>query len=153
MGEATKLKFWNLLTAGEIPSTLACHDRISQVHITGRVTLIYTDTFNQPNKQIVSFDRPHLMNHAITATSALGFLLRDLNKEFASRFADELTLCDKQAHTLASQSVTNRGSLNATIGEGNCRYFKYPLLGHCYLFRLITMEEVARSTITIDERT
>ncbi|MFN9982361.1 MAG: hypothetical protein ACK53Y_20710, partial [bacterium] len=83
----------------------------------------------------------------------LGFMLRDLNKEFLSRFIDELTLCDRNAHTLACHNGPNRSLLSAIIGEGNCHLFKYSLLGHCYLFLLIIFDEITHNMHTHAEET
>ncbi len=85
------------------------------------------------------------MGHAILTTSALGFMLRDLNKEFMSRFADELSLCDRNAHALACHNGPNRSQLSAIIGEGNCHFYKYSLLGHYYLFLLIIFDEITQN--------
>jgi hypothetical protein len=97
--EAIKQRLWTLLKDGKIPRYLACYTRINQWNISGKKALTYHDTFDRPTEEIISFDHTHLMHHAITSTSALGFMLRlrDLNNEFAARFADELLLFDKKA--------------------------------------------------------
>ncbi len=46
-------------------------------------------------------------------------MLRDLNHEFVSRFADELLLNDRNAKAIGSPYIDIRASMNAIIGEGN----------------------------------
>jgi hypothetical protein len=70
--------------------------RIKQFQISGKRTLTFKDSFECPSDDIISFDHTHLMHHAVTSTCTLGFILRDFNLEFASRFADELLINDKK---------------------------------------------------------
>jgi hypothetical protein len=79
------------------------------------------------------------MAQAISTTSALGFTLHDLKFEFVSRF--KLLLQDEKAKAISNVHVKGRGALNAIIGKENPHFTKYSLLGHIYLFLLITMEE------------
>jgi hypothetical protein len=65
------------------------------------------------------------MAQAIITTSALGFMLHDLNHELCSRINDELLLSDHAAQTL--------GCLGAFIGEGNKRFLRYSIIGHVHL--------------------
>jgi hypothetical protein len=55
-----------------------------------------------------------------------------------------LLLQDKKAKDIYNLHVKGRGALNAIIGKGNPHFAKYSLLGHTYLFLLITMEEAVR---------
>jgi hypothetical protein len=49
------------------------------------------------------------MAKAISATSALGFMLHDLKYEFVSRFIDELLLQDKKAKAIGNVHVKGKG--------------------------------------------
>jgi hypothetical protein len=77
-------------------------------------------------------------------------ILRDLNNKFCARFAIELLLCDKKAKAIGSNNITTRASLGAIIGEGNCQFFKYSMIGHIYLFTLIIMEKSCKNIPEID---
>jgi hypothetical protein len=68
-------------------------------------------------------------------------MLRDLNQELLSRFADELCLNDTFAKTLGSPCVTTRASLGACIGEGNKNFFKYSIFGRIYIILQVLIEE------------
>jgi len=76
------------------------------------------------NNEVISFDHTHLMSHAITSTSTMGFILRDLNQEFAARIANELLLSDKKVKALGSNNILNRAKLGALIGEGNGHFLQ-----------------------------
>ena len=79
-------------------------------------------------------------------------MLRDLNHEFASRFIDELLLCDQKAKIVGSLAITTRASLGACIGEGNMHFFKYSLFGHLYLLlQAIITEATISATATTNE--
>jgi len=91
------------------------------------------------------------MSHAITSTCAFGFILRDLNQEFASRLADKLLLSDKKVKASGSTNILNRAKLGALIGEGNSHFIKYSLLGHVYLLICIIIEEVCKRLPKHDE--
>ena len=81
------------------------------------------------------------MERAIETTSKLGFMLRDLDYEFCSRFADELLLQDKNAKAIGSPLISTRAKLGAYIGKGNRNFFQYSALGHVYLLLKILVEE------------
>jgi hypothetical protein len=144
LAEATKLALWMLKHEERIPDTTQAYNRIETFKISGRRTLIFHDTFAHPHAEVFAYDHPHCMGKAIQATSALGFLLRDLNHEFTSRFSDNLALLDKKVKTIGSTLIANRANLGATIGEGNKHIHKYSMLGHVYLLAQIAIEEITR---------
>jgi hypothetical protein len=95
----------------------------------------------------LSCDHPHVMHYAISSTCVFGFILQDLNHEFAARFADELILHDKNAKVLGSPNIATQSKLSAIIGEGNGHFFKYSLLGHIYLLIIVLIEEVCKELL------
>jgi hypothetical protein len=88
--EVTKQKLWNLSRDNRIPEKLAISNRIQQYQVSGKKTLIYHNTFEKPDEELVTFGHTHTMGRAIHTTGALGFMLQDMNFEFVSRFTDEL---------------------------------------------------------------
>jgi len=70
------------------------------------------------------------MERAVDTTSKLGFMLRDLHYEFASRFVDELPIQDKR------------------IGERNAHFKNYSLFGRIYLVLLIIIKEAIATETT-----
>jgi hypothetical protein len=84
-------------------------------------------------------------------TSAIGFILRDLDHELVSKFTDELLLCDRWAKAIGYPNITNRATLGAIIGNGNEHFCKYSMLGHVYLFLLIVIEEIGANTFVANE--
>jgi len=75
INEATKQKLWNLYQESRILSGLNAINRIRHFHISGKKTILYQDNFQSPYLESVSFDHAHIMNHAISTTCALGFIL------------------------------------------------------------------------------
>jgi len=90
------------------------------------------------------------MERAIETTSKLGFMLRDLEYEFCSRFADELLLQDRNAKAIGSPLITSRAKLGAFIGEGNKNFFQYSALGHVYLLLRILFAEIINKVRAAD---
>jgi len=90
------------------------------------------------------------MEKAVFSTSLLGYMLRDLNCEFGSRFVDELLLKNRNAKALATPLITTRASMGAHIGEGNCHLAKYSLLAHIYILLQVTIEEVQKMALATD---
>jgi hypothetical protein len=109
------------------------------------------ETLEQPSYTNTTYNHPHLMQHVIHYSSSLGFILHDLNLEFASRFANELLLNDRNAKTLGSPTVTTRASMGVYLKEGNLHFAKYSLLGHVYLLIQIIIEEASKTLPTYDE--
>jgi hypothetical protein len=113
-----------LLNDGSMPThaliasaELSIYETVQKLNITGKRTLIFQDTANCPSSEVIAYDHPHCMEKAIRTTSAFGFILRDMNQEFSSRFADNLLLADKKANTLGSPRITNRARLGAILGK------------------------------------
>jgi hypothetical protein len=79
LGEATKQKLWNLIKDGRISSGLNIYSRIRQCNISGKVTIAFQDKFDNPHSESISYDYTHIMKCAVSTSSALGFILRDLN--------------------------------------------------------------------------
>jgi hypothetical protein len=117
--EATKQKLWNLKNRSKIPSGTEVLNRILKFPISEKKTLVFQYTFDNLDAEIITYDHTHTMEQAILTTCAYGFMLRDLNHEFVSRFADELLLNDRNAKAIGSPYIDNRASMNAIIGEGN----------------------------------
>ena len=84
------------------------------------------------------------MEKAIRTTSALGFILRDLNHELCSRFVDELLLKDRNAKAIVNLQIKTRSNMNACLGEGNQHFHKYSLVGHIYIVIQIILEEARK---------
>jgi hypothetical protein len=130
--EATKQKLWNLKQQSRIPSDSEAFIKIDQFHMSGKKTLMFHETFDNPTEEIISFDHKHSMELAVRNLSALGFMLKDLKYEFAARFTDELVAKDKWAKAIGNTDISSRASMNAIIGEGNL-YFEYSAIGHVYV--------------------
>ena len=81
----------------------------------------------------ITYDHTHIMEKAVRTTCLYGFMLRDLNQEFISRFSDELLLRDRHAHSIGSLGVSGRQHLGACIGDGNPRFYNYSLFGRYFL--------------------
>lgn len=79
---ATKQSLWNLSLEEKIPNELSAASRIQQYHIAGKTTRVYLDTAENPNLKLNTYDHTHIMSHTIGTTSALGFILHDLDQEF-----------------------------------------------------------------------
>jgi hypothetical protein len=84
------------------------------------------------------------MEKAVETTCKLGFMLRDMNQEFCSRFVDKLLLKDKHAKAIGSNTITTRANMGAYIGEGNTHFMKYSLFGYTYILILIVIEEAKK---------
>jgi hypothetical protein len=132
---------WMLLQEEKLPRSLNICEKIKEYKISGKRTIVYHDSCEHPMIDVFTYDHPHCMAKAVKTTCALGFMLKDLNQEFAARYADNLCLSDKNAKTLGSLNITNRATMGAFIGEGNKHFFKYSLLGSIYLFITMTLEK------------
>ena len=148
----SQASLWNLLREGRIPVTLqdTVH-KVQQFDISGKITMSFLETLEQPSYTTTTYNHPHLMQHVIHYSSSLGFILHDLNLEFASRFTNELLLNDRNAKTLGSPTLTTRASLGVHIKEGNTHFAKYSLLGHVYLLIQIILDEASKTLSTYDE--
>ena len=140
--EATKKHLWYLNQESKIPEGTTAATQINQISITGKKTLTYLTDWDSPSCIDISHDHIHIMEKAVDTTSKYGFMLRDMNSEFCSRFVDELLIQDKNAKTIGSPKITTRAKLGAFIGDGNSNFFKYSALGRIYLLLKIIVEEV-----------
>ena len=86
--DATKQCLWNLYKANLLPSNSAIASRVECYNISARKTLAYFGDMDAPKATFLAYDHPHTMEQVVTTVSKLGFMLRDLNQEFASRFTD-----------------------------------------------------------------
>jgi hypothetical protein len=151
---AVKQSCWSLYKNGKIPKGSNAENRLSQTKISGKKTLFYQDDEEIPFKEEISYDHIYTMEKAIRTTSALGFILRDLNHELCSRFIDELLLNDRNAKAVANLQIKTRSNMNACLGEGNQHFYKYSLVGHIYIYILIQiiLEEARKKLdLNIDE--
>jgi hypothetical protein len=130
---ATKQKLWLMEKESTIPDIPHLVQRIRTFQVSEKRILTYDDSFDNPTQEDISCNHPHVMAQAIITTSALGFMLRDLNHELCSRITDELLLSDHAAQTLGCPNITNRRKLGAFIGEGNKRFLRYSIIGHVHL--------------------
>jgi hypothetical protein len=72
--EATKQTLWMLNQEG-FSKAFEIVNRVKQFHISGKRTMFYQDTFDQPYKEFFTVDHTHTMAKAISTTCALGFIL------------------------------------------------------------------------------
>jgi hypothetical protein len=91
---ATRKRMWMLKEAGKIPNEFSTAHRTDRIHISAKKTLQYFDNGETLTNTIVSHDHTHIMDRALQTTSALGFMLRNMNHELCSRFTDELVSTD-----------------------------------------------------------
>lgn len=148
--EATTKHLWLLHRASKIPAGTEAAAQIAQVTISGKKTLHYVTDWEKPSCTTIAHDHTHIMERAIETTSKLGFMLRDLEYEFCSRFADELLLQDRNAKAIGSPLITSRAKLGAFIGEGNKNFFQYSALGHVYLLLRILFAEIINKVRAAD---
>jgi hypothetical protein len=123
---------------------------VNNISISGKKTLFFINDAGNPLYEKITFDHTHIMEKAVFSTSLLGFMLRDLNCELASRFVDELLLKDRNAKALASPLITTRANMGAHIGEGNCHLAKYSLMGHIYILSQVIIEEAQKMALSTD---
>ena len=144
--EAATIQFkWNLFKNGLIPDGTFAHAHTETLSLPGRKTRIYIDDPLIPYAEIIAHDYIHTMEKAVRTTSQLGFMLRDLNCEFISRFSDEIMLQDRYAKAIGSPLITTRASLGACIGEGNTHFFKFSMFGNIYLLMQMLVDELKLS--------
>jgi len=146
LSEATKQALWMLLQENRTPENLQVYNQIQNYKISGKRILIYQNTFDHPAAEIFSYEHRHCMAKAVQSTCAYGFMLRDFNQEWISRYTDNLLLADKNAKTIGSSAITNRVNLGAYTGIENKHFSKYAMLGHIYLLLSIIMEELIQDT-------
>jgi hypothetical protein len=142
--EATKQCIWHLHRVGKIPSNTNAAARANTYIVSGKKTLIFKDNTETPYAELITYDRVHTMERVIKSTCYLGFMHRDLDQEFCSRFVDELLLQDKRAKVIASPLITTRANLGPCLGEGNENFFKYSILGHIYILLEIIIKEAKK---------
>ena len=148
--EATKLQLWFLHKELKLPPNSAAASRAASIAVSGKKILSYYTDWESPSFTTISYDHTHLMEKAIGTTCKLGFMLRDLNNEFISRFADELLLQDRHALPLGSPFIKTRAKLGAHIGDGNKNFSKYSMLGRVTLLLQVLFEEVI-SAVSIED--
>mgnify|MGYP000952583065 CR=1 FL=1 len=106
---------------------------------------MYVDDPTTTRAEFITHDYVHTMENAVRTTSHLGFMLRDLNYELVSSFADELLLQDRHAKAVGSPLITTRASLGACIGGGNTNFFKFSMFGNIYLLLHMLIDELKLS--------
>jgi len=116
---ATKLQLWHFAKNGSLPKIHNLDIEIQNHPISSKKTLIYGDNYDFPEADENNHEHTHIMAHAISSTAALGFILRDLDKEISSRIVDELLLTDRFIKTIGSPAITNRTTLGSYIGIKN----------------------------------
>jgi len=146
---ATQQTMFLLMQDGKIKENLQAHNRVMTYNISRRRTCIYNNNFESPSAENYDYNHPHCMAKAINTTASVGFMLRDLNKEYVARFTDNLLLLDKKVKLLGGQLVKNRATLGPTLGDGTKNCYKYSLLGQIYLFSSILIEEIEKETEVI----
>lgn len=98
---------WNLYREGKFPVGTQGETEASAISISGKKVISYFDDVETPLSETITYDFTHTMERAVQTTSRLGFMLRDLDQEFISRFIDELLLKDRNANTLGSPFFTS----------------------------------------------
>jgi len=146
--EASKRKLWIRHQNNALPNLPLFLNQVQQYQISERKTIVYGDSFECPTLEEISCDHPHVMDHAIEVTSALGLMLRDLNQEACARFADELRLGDHVAKTVCSPNILGRRKLGVCFGEGNRRFYKYSIPGHVYSLLIALLKDIRRNVLT-----
>jgi hypothetical protein len=127
--EATKQHLWLLHQENKLPNIPILLNQIQQFQISPRKVLTYETTFDSPTEEEINYLHTHTMDRAIKTTSLLGFMLRDLNSEFCSRFVDELVIGDSTSRAIGNPHIKNRAKLGACSGLGNGNFIKYSLTG------------------------
>jgi hypothetical protein len=126
--EANKKQFLILHQQSRLPTVLSAAEKAQSTHISGRKTISYNNDMNEPTISPISYDHPHTMEKAITTLSQLGFMLRNLNNEFITRYIDELLLADKHAKAIGSPTLVTSAKLSPIIGSGNKNFSKYSVI-------------------------
>jgi len=126
--ETKKQSKWKLNCDEKLPNYSSAYIRMNNLHISGKRTLKYLQDVENPISDIISYNRMHTMERAIKTTSSLGFMLRDLDNEFCSRFIDELLLNDKKAKAIGNSHILTCTKMGACIGEGHLHFFNTPFL-------------------------
>jgi hypothetical protein len=140
--EATiKKETWKLNCLSQLPSQSVAAENASNTHISGRKLQVFTTDLNEPVTCSIMYDHTHIMEKAIITLSKLGFMLRNLDYEFESRFTDELLLFDKQAKVLGCSKTVSRAKLGPVIGLGNSHLTKYSMAGRVSLLISVLFQE------------
>jgi len=113
--EASKRKLWIRHQNNALPNLPLFLNQVQQYQISERKAIVYGDSFECPTLEEISCDQPHVMDHAIEVTSALGLMLRDLNHKACARFVDELLLVDHVAKTVGSPNILGQGNLGHVL--------------------------------------
>jgi hypothetical protein len=151
--EATKQHLWCLYQENKLPNIPILLNQIQQFQISPRKVLTYETTFDSPTEEEINYLHTHTMDRAIKTTSLLGFMLRDLNSEFCSRFVDELVIGDSTTRAIGNPHIKNRAKLGACIGPGNGNFIKYSLTGRISILIRILIEEAKKNIFQRDVST
>ncbi len=149
---ASHLNIWSLYHEGRIPKDTEAFTKASNIIISGKLNHHFQDNPDTPSHRGITHDYTHTMERAVRNTSALGFLLRNLNEELCSRFAEEIMMKDRLSKALGSLQYTNRASLGAYIGVGNKHLYKYSIFGHVYILLHAIIEEAKNRVSNPDDR-
>ena len=141
---ASQKRLWNLYQESRLPALSTAAETAKDIHISGRKMLSYYNDINDAIESPICYDHPHMMEKAILTLSHLGFMLRDTDQEFISRYADELLLFDKYAKAIGDPSITSRAKLSPIINSGNKHFSKYSMTGHIGLLVSVTFQEATR---------
>jgi hypothetical protein len=118
-----------------LPDIHNLREHVRSLPVSPKRIISYESSFDLSPQERITFE--HTQNGgAIKTTSLLGFMLRDLQNEFCSRFTDELQGTDKHAKPIGDPNIANRAKLGAHIGEGNKHFQKYSMTGKVYLILL-----------------
>jgi len=152
---ATKQCLWMLKKNNKLPTIPVLFNQIDQYLISPKKIITFMDSFDTPETEETTFAHTHIMAEAIYTTSALGFMLRDMNNELCARITDEILLADRTAKALGDLGIGNRRKLGPIIGEGNENFHKHTITGRTYLRIRIAIQEARRQTYsaTIDQQT
>jgi len=142
---ASQQCLWILNQQNILPRIPNLSDRFGRFLVSPKKILHYETSFQEPVYEEVTFMHTHCMDLANKTLSRLGFMLRDLRKEFCSRFIDELLNGDQFAKSVGHPSITNRSKMGACIGKGNTRFLKYSMTGRVNLILHEFFDEVTRS--------
>ena len=143
--EAVKKSLWELHQSNSLPARSSAAAAANMSHISGRKILsYYNDDMSEIVESPVTYDHPHTMEKAITTSSELGFLLRNLDNEFTSRYLDELAPFDKHAKVIGDPTITARAKLSPLFKEANRHFSEYSMTGQIGLLIGITVQEAMR---------
>jgi hypothetical protein len=145
--QAAKKQLWNLYKERKIPEYYSAAEQDRRIYISGRKILSYQSDVDTLPVESRLYDHPHTMEKAVESTCMLGFMLRNLDQEFCSRFVDELLLKDKYTRSIGCPLTTARANLGPSMGEGNKHFWKYSLFGHVYILISLMIEEAKKAIL------